>query len=110
MKYIDLISFLGVEISTPKRVVPTPGYRGLEFASKLFSQGVELSPLPFGLILEGGIQSLFSFWNELEIIKSNLMAGSVCETLDDICPVRNEHAPDLGPVFPIRGSQELKAV
>lgn len=57
--YILLLKFLGVEVSIPKTVKPTSTI-GIEFASKLFSNGREISPLPIGLVLEGDVLSLFS--------------------------------------------------
>lgn len=60
IQYMELLQLLGVEVSQPKSIVPAEGHRGIEFASKLFHNGEELSPLPFGLVLEGGTISLFS--------------------------------------------------
>lgn len=68
-QYIKVITNLGVEISTTKTVTPEL-YWGAEFASKLVyeneqGQIVDLSPLPLGPILEGGISSLFKIYGSI---------------------------------------------
>lgn len=60
-RYKELLSFFGVEVSLPKRILPTEGFSGLEFASQLFSNGEMISPLPIGEVLVGRITSLFGF-------------------------------------------------
>jgi hypothetical protein len=51
MEYINLMTSLGVEISHPKTVVARHQFCSVEFASRLFCNGIEYSPLPVGAIL-----------------------------------------------------------
>lgn len=53
ISYQELIVSIGVQISTTKRIIPQDGFYRVEFASKLTLNGVEVSPLPLGLLLEG---------------------------------------------------------
>lgn len=50
-KYEELMNGIGVEISKHKCVESNSSHLSLEFASRIFLNGVELSPLPIGLIL-----------------------------------------------------------
>lgn len=61
-EYIRLLRRMGVDISLPKRVISNDNFSRCEFASRLFSKGVEYSPLPLGLILEEkSLLALFFF-------------------------------------------------
>lgn len=62
--YIALIRSLGVDISLTKSVTPSV-HKGAEFASKLFADGLEYSPLPLGLVIEGRVERLFSLWTDV---------------------------------------------
>lgn len=51
--YVDVMTSLGVGISAAKTVRPTdPLISGTEFASKLIVNGVNISPLPLGLLIQ----------------------------------------------------------
>lgn len=54
-EYQSIITKIGVQISLSKCVVPSeePQMYGAEFASRLFVDGKEISPLPVGLIIKG---------------------------------------------------------
>jgi hypothetical protein len=53
MVYVDIITSLGVRISAAKTVRPTdPLICGTEFASKLIVNGIDISPLPLGLLIQ----------------------------------------------------------
>jgi len=49
---MDIINSMGVEISLHKCINSNELYKSVEFASRLFVNGIELSPLPVGLILD----------------------------------------------------------
>jgi len=56
--YVKLITGLGVKLSMQKSVVPVgPHICALEFASKFLVNGVNISPMPSGLVLEGSISA-----------------------------------------------------
>lgn len=55
-EYQTIIDRMGVKISLNKCVIPSQGdtqMYGAEFASRLFVDGKEISPLPVGLIVKG---------------------------------------------------------
>lgn len=91
-KYIELIEGLGVGISGPKRVVPVEGHpQGAEFASQFICDDMNLTPLPFGNILEGSVERLFSTWDTL--LERSDSKG---------CNLDMMHGPDFGQsVFPL---------
>lgn len=60
LSYKSLLERIGVGISAPKRVFPST-LIGLEFASRLFSEGKDYSPLPVGELLTGGNQGFIQF-------------------------------------------------
>jgi len=97
IRYQEIMSSLGVGISLTKRVLPSPLF-GAEFASKIFANGEELSPLPFGLVLEGSSFSLFSLWTEIRTRVLRLP-----EHLKSRDMMTLTHAPDFGSLFPISG-------
>jgi hypothetical protein len=58
-RYQLLITSIGINISRVKSVVSQPGYSSREFASKWVLNGIDVSPIPSGLLLEGRLFSLF---------------------------------------------------
>lgn len=56
---------LGVEINLSKRYVSDTGSLSFEFASKIVSDGSNVSPFPVGPVLEGRVTSLFQTWTTL---------------------------------------------
>jgi hypothetical protein len=78
-EYLVLINILGVDISLSKSVVPTKGYSSAEFASKLVCNGINISPLPLGLLLMGDMQSFLQLCHTILI------------RLNDLEPVKGEH-------------------
>jgi len=75
--YVSLIDKLGIDISLPKSVLPTEGHDSWEFASKLCVNGVDVSPLPIGLLLNNSIPDLITFRSEL-FLKMRLLLVSDC--------------------------------
>jgi len=52
-RYFSIITSIGVSISLPKTIRPsTDNLSGVEFASKLIVNGVNISPIPLGLLLQ----------------------------------------------------------
>jgi len=64
-RYKSLILSLGLEISSTKTISPHGDMVPIEFASKLVLNGVDLSPLPIGLLQEGGFQGYLYLWTTL---------------------------------------------
>jgi hypothetical protein len=52
-EYTLIIEQLGISISLPKTILPKEGFKSAEFASKLVVNGLNISPLPLGLLLIG---------------------------------------------------------
>lgn len=63
--YLDLMTKIGVDISMQKRIIPKNGISSAEFASKLVRNGIDVSPYPLGLLVEGGLVRIFTFVHEL---------------------------------------------
>lgn len=62
-EYKNIIDKLGVKISTAKTICPkTDGINGVEFASKLICNGINVSPLPLGLLLQKDSTRLLSLY------------------------------------------------
>jgi len=59
IEYQNIITCLGVKISKIKSVISSPDFVSREFASKWVLNGLDFSPAPIGLLLEGSFQSLF---------------------------------------------------
>jgi len=59
--YKDLIVRLGLEIRMTKSMVPVGDRVPVEFASKLIFNGIDITPLPVGLLLNGGMQGVLEF-------------------------------------------------
>lgn len=59
--YKDIITSLGVSISLTKRVSPKDALIRSEFASKLVCNGINISPLPLGLLFQFKSEDLFKF-------------------------------------------------
>lgn len=59
--YKDIIESIGLDIRLPKTISPVGEYVPMEFASKLVFNGVNISPLPIGLLINGGMQGLLEF-------------------------------------------------
>lgn len=58
-EYTNIIAILGVGLSIQKSVVPVgPHIHALEFASKFLVNGVNISPMPAGLVLEGSLSAV----------------------------------------------------
>jgi hypothetical protein len=76
LKYKELISDLGVEISIHKSVVPSIMI-GVEFASKLINTEGNLSPLPIALLIRGRLIDKFSFLTTLvnRVLSEELQIG-----------------------------------
>lgn len=52
-RYFSIITSIGVSISLPKTIRPsTDNLRGVEFASKLIVNGVNISPIPLGMLFQ----------------------------------------------------------
>lgn len=60
-RYKDLITRLGVSISHTKSVSLQGALLRCEFASKLVSNGIDISPLPLGLLFQYKSEDLFKF-------------------------------------------------
>jgi hypothetical protein len=60
-RYKDIILRLGLDIRPTKSMIPTKDHIPVEFASKLILNGVNISPLPIGLLINGGIQGILQF-------------------------------------------------
>jgi hypothetical protein len=60
-EYKSIITGLGVGISSMKSITPKGRYNSAEFASRLVCNGVDISPLPYGLILKSDVWSLLGF-------------------------------------------------
>jgi hypothetical protein len=58
LSYKSLITRIGVGISGTKSISPCGRHLSAEFASKLVLNGINVSPLPLGLLLEGRFTSL----------------------------------------------------
>jgi hypothetical protein len=93
LAYKDIMLSIGLDIRVPKTMAPTEGHVPMEFASKLVFNGVNISPLPIGLLLNGGIQGLLqflritynqfsdlgrteSFWDSLRVYGPPVLSGS----------------------------------
>jgi hypothetical protein len=105
-EYVKIITSIGVEISSAKRVIPTPGYNSVEFASKLIVNGDNLSPLPIGLLLQEDIQRfLYLLISTLDSIAGLHVSEPFHRLLEAIAP------EDLSPLSRsfIVGSLGLKS-
>jgi hypothetical protein len=91
--YIEIIGLLGVELSIPKSVVPTLGYRSAEFASKLVINGVNIRPLPIGLLFLKDITSLILLF---KVILEYAFEHSVTHIIILMESLRGVHAPEKG--------------
>lgn len=101
-EYSIIIKGLGVSISLPKRVISDEKFSRCEFASRLFLNGKEYSPLPIGLVLESqfSISRLLSLWTNL-YLRCRVSDRDICEGIT---------TPDLGASVPLRGSDDLKTL
>jgi len=62
-EYKSIVLSLGVGISIPKTISPQRrGYSGVEFASKLILNGIDLSPLPLGILLQNDSVRSLNLW------------------------------------------------
>lgn len=58
--YIKMMDGFGIQISIPKSVIRNDHHFGVEFASRLIlGGGVDVSPLPIGLIFQPTVSRLF---------------------------------------------------
>lgn len=61
-EYKEIIQGVGVAISVTKTISPRTSFFGTEFASKLTLNGIDISPLPLGLLLQKDTPNLLKFW------------------------------------------------
>lgn len=72
LEYTKIIKSIGMEISVPKSITPQMGFNSWEFASKLIVNGVNISPLPVGLLLLDDFTRFLEFCKELIITITQL--------------------------------------
>lgn len=108
LAYKDLMLRIGLNIRLTKTISPHGDKVPVEFASKLIFNGVNISPLPMGLLLNGGVQGTLqflhfayeqavllgeseSFWNGLRVYgsaptpKGVRANSSLCPEATDLC-------------------------
>jgi hypothetical protein len=61
LEYKLLLERIGVSISEPKSAILRDGLNGLEFASRIFSEEKDYSPVPLGDLLIGNPQGIIQF-------------------------------------------------
>lgn len=76
--YKDIMTGLGVEISHSKRVVPQENFNSVEFASKLIVNGVNIRPLPLGLLFQDDVVRF------LRLSQSTLVQLAECSVTDPL--------------------------
>lgn len=67
ISYKRLMTELGIQISIAKSIVPCEKENlfSVEFASKLIRNGIDVSPFPLGLLLEGRVTSKIQLMSSL---------------------------------------------
>jgi len=76
ISYKDIMSQIGVNITRIKSVVSKPGYFSSEFASKWLINGIDVSPLPCGLLLEGSLLSITRMLSSYIVIVHETLEAS----------------------------------
>ncbi|APG77262.1 RNA-dependent RNA polymerase [Wenling narna-like virus 9] len=100
--YLTVMSKLGVDISQPKSIFPKENKFGCEFASRLFVEGQELSPLPVGLLIKDpNVDNILNFWTTVHWKSTELVETQYQDSLT---------TPDLSSAVPLSGSEDLKTI